>query len=309
MSIIDELYKFSSCKDKFSYTILVHSFNNEELVNTIKKKLENINKKMSNPYQKKNVNERIFSLITHLESCFKKTDEINSIFLVDTKVNRIDLSKKDKSFCNQWNISKFIFDYDEQFQIDYLVELLSTKMIKTVFKFDKSNYSVIEMDSTKSRNLESHSGLDEDSISKNITKHKPLILYGSNQILKKISHLENNDLTITCKNMNNEDVIDFINTRNIEKNQEMFKSEFLDNISNPSVEDKLVYGKKEIGEAIQNYMIKKLFINPKLLKTLKEKADASILNFEIIIVQSLKSGDLGQTLNKDYGGMVGIKYY
>ena len=105
--------------------------------------------------------------------------------------------KKDKSFCNQWNISKFIFDYDEQFNIDFLVELLSTKMVKKVFKFDKSNYSVIEMDSTKSRSIESHSSLDEDSITKNITNHKPVILYGVNQILKKLSHLENNDLTIT----------------------------------------------------------------------------------------------------------------
>jgi hypothetical protein len=56
-------------------------------------------------------------------------------------------------------------------------------------------------------------------------------------------------------------------------------------------------------------LIKKLFINPKLYKILKDNADSSTLNFEIIIVQSLKSGDLGQTLNKNYNGMVGIKYY
>ena len=309
MGIIDELYNFTSCSDKYSYTILVHSYNNEELIGTIKKKLENINKKMSNPYQKKMVNERIYSLITHLESCFNKTDEINSVFLIDKQVNRLDLSKKEKGFCQQWNISKFIFDYDEQFNIDFLVELLSTKFIKTVFKFDKSNYSVIEMDSTKSKSIESHSGLDEDSINKNITKHKPMMLYGVNQILKKLGHLENKDLAIINKNMSNEDVIDFINNKNIELNQEMFKEEFLDNLNNPSVEDKLVYGKKEIGDAIQNYMIKKLFINPKLLKILKEKAEPSVLNFEIVVVQSIKSGDLGQTLNKDYGGMVGIKYY
>ena len=89
----------------------------------------------------------------------------------------------------------------------------------------------------------------------------------------------------------------------------MFKEEFLDNITNPSVEDKFIFGKRDISSAIQNYMIKKLFINPKLLKILKEKADASILNFEIIVVQSIKTGDYGQILNKDYGGMVGIKYY
>ena len=309
MGVIEELYNFTSCEDKFSYTILVHSYNNEELLVTINKKLENINKNINNSYQKKFINDRINSLITHLESNFKNNDEINAIFLIDTKVNRIDLSKKDKSFCNQWKISKFIFDYDEKFNIDFLVELLSTKMVNTVFKFDKSNYSVIEMDNTKSRSLESHSSLDEDSITKMIANHKPVILYGINQILKKLSHLENNELTVTYQNMSNENVIEIIKIKNIEKNQEMFKEEFLDNLINPLIEDKLVYGKKEIEFAIKNYMIKKLFINPKMLKILKEKADASILNFVIIVVQSIKHGDYGQRLNKDYGGMVGIKYY
>ena len=32
MSIIDELYKYKDCTDKFSYTILTHSYNNDEFV-------------------------------------------------------------------------------------------------------------------------------------------------------------------------------------------------------------------------------------------------------------------------------------
>ena len=219
------------------------------------------------------------------------------------------MSLSEKSFCKNWNISNFIFEFDEEFKIDYLSELLSTKMIKCVFKFDKSSYSVIHLDSTKSKVVENHSSLDEDSIIKFINQHKPVAIYGLCSILKKLSHLESKNLSVINKQMSNNDVLELIKVKNIEFNQELFKTEFLDNINNPALLDKLIFGKKDISEAINNFLIKKLFINPKLYKILKDNADSSTLNFEIIIVQSLKSGDLGQTLNKNYNGMVGIKYY
>jgi hypothetical protein len=56
-------------------------------------------------------------------------------------------------------------------------------------------------------------------------------------------------------------------------------------------------------------MVKKLFINTKLLAMLKNKADNSFLNFTIVELKSLETGDPGYVLNKDYGGMVAIKYY
>ena len=56
-------------------------------------------------------------------------------------------------------------------------------------------------------------------------------------------------------------------------------------------------------------MVKKIFVNPKVLKILKQNIEPSAWNFEIVIVKPLETGDFGQTLNKDYGGIVGIKYY
>ena len=98
-----------------------------------------------------------------------------------------------------------------------------------------------------------------------IANHKPVI-HGINQILKELSY-ENIDLT-TYQNMSNEDVIEIVKAKNIE-NQEMLKE--ISDITNPSVEDKLIFGKKDISSAIENYMIKKLFINPKI-KDFKRKS-------------------------------------
>ena len=197
----------------------------------------------------------------------------------------------------------------DHFHIDYLTELLSIKHVKTIFKFDKSNYSVVEMDNTKSRTIETHSSLDESSIESMVLQHKPLLLCGLNQILKKLTYLEERNISVEIRNITNEEIMELIQIKIIKENQDKFREEILDNITNPNVQDKIIFGKKEIGAAIQGYMIKKLFINPKMLKILKEKAEPSLLNFEINIVKSIESGDHGYTLNKNYDGMVGLKYY
>ena len=88
MNLIEELYTFQECNDKYSYTMYVHSFINEELVNHIKSKLDNINKKVNNSFKKKFINDRIFSFITYLESSYTVKDNVNGIFLIDTKVRK-----------------------------------------------------------------------------------------------------------------------------------------------------------------------------------------------------------------------------
>lgn len=309
MNLIEELCKFQECNDKYSYTIYVHSFINEELVNHIKSKLDNINKKVNNSFKKKFINDRIFSFITYLESSYTVKDNVNGIFLIDTKVRSIPFTKENLNFCKEWGISKFYMDYDEKFDIDYLAELFSTKSLRTVFKFDKSNYSVMKIDSTKSKVIESHSSIDESSITEYVSKHKPVLLYGMNQILKKLSTLEKEGISIILKSMSNSEIMEVIDRKIIIDNQQSFKKEFIDNMTNPSIQEKLIFGKNEVAEAIMNFMVKKIFVNPKVLKILKQNIEPSALNFEIVIVKPLESGDFGQTLNKDYGGIVGIKYY
>lgn len=311
MTIINSIANFNKenkTNDKFSYSFLFHSTKSEEIINIIKKKLDNINKKIKNSFKKKYINERIFSLITYLECNYDPDKTINSLFFIDTQVHNLVLSKEDMKFINKWNISKFYMDYDEIFQIEYFTELFSTNSINTVFKFDKSSYDIIELDNTKSRKIEGHSSIDENSISEMIILHKPVVIYGMNQILKKLKNNFEN-IYIELKHMTNDDICEIISRKKISDNLDIFKSEILDNISNESVVDKFIFGKKEIGAGIENYMVKKLFINSKLLSLLKNKADKSVLNFTIIEIKSLETGDPGYILNKNYEGMVAIKYY
>ena len=307
MTIIEEISKFKNMNEKFSYSILTYSYTNEELIDLLKKKLENINKKIKDSFKKKFINERVFSLITNLESSFNMNEIVNGIFFVNTDINKIIFSKENVKYCNKWGLQKLWLDYDDKFSIEYLTQLFSEKSLEIVFKFSKSDYTVLEIDSVKSRTIESHSSMDEDSIKNYISKFKPSVLYGNNQILKKFNELDG--FLINMKNLTIEELVEVIEIKNIKENQELFKKEFLDNLTNPSQLDKLLFGRNEVVEAINNYMVKKLFINPKLYNILLEKLDNSVLNFEILIVKPNEPGDYGQILNRDYSGIVAIKYY
>ena len=306
MPIENEIMAFSNENDKFSYSFLFHSTVSEEIIDTLNKKLENINKKMSNAFKKKNINDRIYSLISNMESRFQPTEVVNGIFFVNNKINFIPFVRADMNHIKLWNITKFYMEFDEKFMTEYFIDLFSTKKVKTVFKFEKSSYDILSIDYTKSRKLESHSSMDESHITENVSKHNPVVIYGLNQTLKKLKF---DNVIIELKNMSKEEVCDIISKKEIEDNMVQFKTEILDMIPVEAISDKFVFGRKEISEAIENYMVKKLFINSKLLSVLRSKADNSLLNFTIVEIKSLQPGDPGNILNRDYFGMVAVRYY
>jgi hypothetical protein len=72
--------------------------------------------------------------------------------------------------------------------------------------------------------------------------------------------------------------------------------------------DKLIFG-KDINKAIINYKIKQLFCSEFLYNKIKNVFPAEFLNFEITKVSCLKNNDIGNILEKNYNGAIGIKYY
>ena len=133
---------------------------------------------------------------TTIENKFKPDDQISAIIIVNESSNLFQLSKKDLQFCREWNFSKFIFiqngidieSYDGTHEsiVSFIHEFLTIDKIRTVFKFEKSNFSVNQIDSTKSKILESHS-VNEELVDTLIVKHKPTIIYGLNPLVKKFT--------------------------------------------------------------------------------------------------------------------------
>jgi hypothetical protein len=141
-----------------------------------------------------------------------------------------------------------------------------------------------------------------------LKKYNPLIVYGINPIIKK---LENNSDLFHHKNLSKDEILEIIDDYEITKNQIKLKEVFLDNLNNPKYQDKFLIGTKENSWGIENSMIKTLFINPKLYNGFisKDEYRDLISSVEVVVVQPKKAGDYGQQLNKNFGGIVGLKYY
>ena len=85
------------------------------------------------------------------------------------------------------------------------------------------------------------------------------------------------------------EIVEKITNYNIISNQNILKSEILNQLENPNLINKILFGKNEVSKGILDYMIKILFIDKKLLKSLKKNISSEYLNFKIIEIESLKS--------------------
>ena len=287
---------------KLFYTILSYDTSVEELINKINTKLEKVNKNMKNNFKKKIINQRIFPILEELKE--KKSNEIlNIIVLSGNNLNFYNLTKNEISICRKWNLSQFYIDSNEKFKIGYLKNLFNEKNINTIFKLDNMNLQIIELDKVKSRIIKKMI-LDNDF--QNIyNTYKPKLIHGSGSFIKKIKDVKE----LYTTNLSNNEIIEKINKFEILKNQNLLQSEILNQLQNPNLINKILFGKKEISKGILDYMIKKLFIDKKLLKSLKKNISNDYLNFEIIEINSIENGDIGYQFLKNYDGIIALKYY
>ena len=299
---------------KMFYTILYHSLNQEQVLENLTKFLEKTNKIMSDQYKRKLANDRLFSLKQMIEASWKNKDIINHLFFIsDTKTDFYQLSNKQISILKNWNIPSQIIKKGKSFDIDYFVELFDDIHYYHVFHFNNNILKYYHLCSNKKKLVETHSmgssNLEEDLINNckitSKSKYTQSILHGTGTILKKI---DIPNVVTYYKYYKDEELMDKFYTIRMEKIHQRFK-ETLGFINHPEKSKLLIFGNNEISIAINDYMIKTLFITPKKLKLLKQKVDPGCLNFEIIELSRIKKGDIFDIFVKDYSGLLGLLYY
>lgn len=290
-------------KGKLFYTILCYDLTVEQLISKINDKLDKVNKNMKNNFKKKIINQRIFPILEELKEN-KLNDKLNVIILSGNNLNFYNLTKKEILICRKWNITQFYFESNDKFKIGYLKNLFNENNINIVFKIDNLNLEIKELDKVKSRIIESLD-INDEEFKKISDKYNPKLIHGSGSYIKKIKNFDE----IYYKKLNNSEIVEKITNYNIISNQNILKSEILNQLENPNLINKILFGKNEVSNGILDYMIKILFIDKKLLKSLKKNISSEYLNFKIIEIESLKSGDIGDLFLKNYDGIIGIKYY
>jgi hypothetical protein len=290
---------------KLYYTILIYG----KLVNDVKKKLlddlDKVNKRMKDAYKKKIINNRLYQIIKVLDSQFKDNDILNCIILSGRNLNYFTLSQNELKLCNKWNIKNFYIEYDDKFRIKYLKNLFSENKINLIFEFNGDVINIIELDKVKSRFIDKINVDNYNEILDLIEKNNPKIIHGIGSTIKKLKDLNN----VYYKRLSSEEINDIINKMEINESQNILKKEVLNQLSNPAFDNKFLFGKKEVSNGIMDYMIKKLYITSSLMRQLRKNISKDYLNFEILEVDSLESGDIGYIFLKDYDGIIGLKYY
>jgi len=293
-------------KGKMLYTLLIYNHTSSEVISKLRTILEKVNLRMKDAFKKKLINERLYNIITNLEN-LKPTDKINHIILSGKEVNIYELSKEQLSICKKWNINDFYYTDNEYYEIEYLKELFCEKNIKTIGEFTGDTMKLIELDNVKDRILEEINFSNQEEFKKYYESNNLFLIHGTGSFIKKIKIIQNHKLF--TRRLHLKDVNKTINKLIIEANQIILNKEVLSQLTNPACDNLFLFGKKEVSQGIMGYLIKKLFITQKLLTKLKNKIDDSLLNFDIVIVDSLNSGDIGDSFIKEYEGLIGVKYY
>ena len=182
-------------------------------------------------------------------------------------------------------MNDFYITYDDKFKIGYLKNLFSEEKLNIIYELSNDNLKIIEMDKLKSRIIQEIKVENQSLLNNKDKKDKPKLIHGTGSFLKKIKNIDKIDF----KKLNNEIIINIINKLEIQNSQ--------------------LFGKKEISQGIMNYMIKKLYITPKLWRQLKNNVSSEYLNFKVLEIDTLENGDHGDKLIKDYNGLIALKYY
>jgi hypothetical protein len=301
-----DLSQYANETDKFEslYTIMVHSISPDDLVVDMQHQLKKINT-VTNTYRRKYLNDRMFSFIEHIKQNYSQVNEVNSLFLIGKEIHDIPLTKNYRNILKEYNVMKQIFLYGSYFAIDRIDKILNDTHLHDIILIDKDKFTHTKLNSTKYKVMKHDISVSDlvDYMNKNDIKRG--VFHGAAIHIKKI--IINSPHIKSDKKLTNEELLSLVNKYDM---QELHRelTECIAMISNEKTMHLISYGKNLVSD-IKNFMIKKLYCTSKMTKRVKDKFEKSELNFKMIEVTRLEKGDICDIFDKDYNGIIGIKYY
>jgi hypothetical protein len=284
-----------------AFTILMWNLSKDELISELKHKLALISN-IKNTFKRAKLNDRLYEYLVQIEK--SSTQSYDQIVLIGSETIIYKLDKNDVNILKEYSIQQFTISNDESFNIEWLVDLFEN------FKF----YDVVI---NNSNNLTHWSGnLNKKKIIKqNVNQeyiknlNSPWFMVGKMQPQHK-----NKFLIEHYPNLNSsqwKDIINEIELLEIKKKVNELQ-EHLDNLAKNS--DKYIFG-NDIYELIEQYNVKEIYLHKNIKKNfddkIVEKNLTSNINFNIIQIDTIDKNisDASVILDKNYSGILGIKYY
>lgn len=303
MNITPEFIReIEDISDKFNsvLTALYYDCDFLTVENSINSELKKVNT-IKDTYKRKFYNDRIYLFLEYIRKNYNSDNSINSLFLVaNNEINEIKLTKKQISYCREYGVRKDNILRGKGYNIEFLTDIFISKKVYNIIKFDNKDFTHSQISLYKNKFIVKKNIDKFNEYIKNISDK--ILFHGISSFLKSLSY----ELLFN-KNLSKEELLDEFyksDTKEVHKRLE----EFLNNILNPKYVDKIKYG-KDIVKGINYMTIKTLFYCSEKKDKLFTTFSKDLLNFELVEIKPLISGDIYDTLKSDYSGFIAESYY
>ena len=301
-------YKNKVGKKDSLITFMVYNITVQKWIDELYHQLEKC-KLMKNAYKRKEVNDRLFGLISFLKENYSDTNQkIHAICLLNEELYFMIIPRKFRFKLEEYGIRNMSYYRDDFYRIDILEDIFYNIDYKHYVKLTPKDmvYSIgTEWKEKQMLKKAIHTKKELEYELNNIRLGKTHgIIYGKNMLLKKLDILPK--WNIINENLNRKELIDKFEKLEFETNNKLLSIIF-EMIE--KADDKLIIGKRDMVEALNNFMVKDVFCVSSKMKELMNLAEKECYNFKVTKIGSLENGDPASVIGQCYGGYVGIKYY
>lgn len=324
MEIFDEYKKIRS-KFEGSFLVVIYGLKCDELIDKISHRINLVNT-INDRVKKNYLLSRMVNFHDYISARYdnNNNNSIWGIFLVHDTVDYFAINNEWKKSIEAFDVDNFIFKFNEYFDIDYLVDLLTNNNYYDVVNVSQNRF--VHYYCTKSKRKNIHSGENNyNDLNTYLTKYNQeqktqnnnnnnnvlirkiphMLLHGNSHILKNF--VESDNLGIHSKGSLNQEEI----TEYFEKKENIFAMKelenWINNLLNPNLGHRILFG-KDITKAITNGMIKQIYCTPEMEKKIRDKIPPELQKFEITVVKTYGI-DMGKRLRDEFSGIIGITYF
>ncbi len=304
---VKELEPFRDNRGKFEslYTIVINDILASEVVDKLYKKLELVNL-IKDKFKKKYLNDRVYSIVEYFKQ-LHPDDKVSGIYLVGKELEEIELNKNYKAIMEEWNVDPFIFRNGEYFDIDYLNSLFEDLSYFDIIKINNKKLTHYHLNPTKKKVVYETNNTKEMDLEEYIRKNtgSKCLVHGVSSLIKTI--VQSKNLLVYVKELSDSMIFDEFEKDKM-KEVHACVSECIGHMSNEKMEHRIKIG-KDLQKSIAHCILKTMYCTSEMLEKVNKNVPKDLLNFEIVEVRSLETGDVGDVLEKDYGGAIGFTYY
>ncbi len=226
------------------------------------------------------------------------------------------LSNQEKEVLREYQFRDYIYRTDSSFPIDEWNDIFTNfDFLQTIhvnqqqWKHQKMNqYKQKELNSGKISNESQLVEIVERVGREHCKRNEKVYVYGQSNYFGKMREMKN--ICFRMEHFTREEVWKWKQNEQMKEYLQLLQDR-LHEMQDEKKVDLFVFGriKIEIKEHIENYQLKELFIEERKLPILKSILPTDVLNFTIIPIRSLETGDIGERFIREYNGLMGIKYF